>query len=106
MFNATTMKGEGSFFIPGALVNLRIFEEHIYVMFSETSADYEYCSNNLPVFADSTEGDCSLHKTSKDWTSKTHLQVARLSPKQKGEGWKVENLLRGEETPRLPSNVK
>ena len=106
MFNAATMNVESSFFMLFALVNLRIFEEHIYVMFSETPAEVEYCPKNSPVFAAFTGGDCSLSKTSKDWMSKTHLQVARLSPKKIGGGWKVENILGGEDISHLPTNIK
>ena len=99
------MEGEGSFFIPGAIVNLTVCDNHIYVMFCETSHTIEYCSDNIPAYADREgENDCPFEVKPKEWLAKTNLQVARLSYKSHGK-WDIINVLRGN-TPSSPFNEK
>ena len=105
LFNENTLEGEGSFFIPGAIVNVTVCDNHIYVMFCETSHTIEYCSAKIPVYAD-REGrnDCPFEVKPKEWLAKTNLQVARLSYKSHGK-WDIINVLRGN-TPSSPFNDK
>ena len=106
MFNADTLADEGSFFIPGVILNTGFFDHHFYVVYCETSPAIQYSSSNLPAHAEKEGGgDCPFNPKPREWLSKSNLQVARFSCDQNGK-WSIINVLKGEGTPATPFTEK
>jgi hypothetical protein len=100
MFNADTLRDEGSFFIPGVIQNYAICEKHLYVVFSEQSTLQEHSSDNLPVLTERGKGgDCPFDLKIVDWITKRKLQIAKFTLDESNQ-WSVLNVLRRPGAPK------
>ena len=99
LFDRNTRKGLGTFFVPGCLLSVKPWGQHIYIMYAETESRMEYSPNNNARFKNASEGDCPLQLTEKEWLTKSNVSVVRLTPGDVTENWICLNALNREGFP-------